>query len=460
MHADSSLCKKIRERTLIIDCVTMEITQPSTGLKISGHGQIKINKTGCLYIEMIYTSVQNTPRATAFYEKIPADSIDSGQTLRLSAKDLDETEYTSESFSITSPAFGWRDSGKIQTILKSISFTPRGFPGQNPNLTHFEFSEHFTPPCNEISETKTDYGESISRNKISINTTEFNARFLIKGKYSIASIETTEPFDTEKLLHCLRLYVGLSDGSYIQPYFIKSSKKGVGRATIQSINNSLSRHRYSNPLPGYINIQGKAGYEHHHEMLISIIKSCVHDRKTFNSIYNNWTKAWHAGTSSNLIASLGLTTAIEGILNDIYIHKIKEAKSNDQKTAMLDKTKRFIKEASDLDEDAKRYILNSIPYMTNITPKTALSALEEDGFLPSNSAKTWSKLRNYCAHPKSTREENPSFDKNSVSEFITCINTLNTLIFGALRHNGYINTFELGDSNTKPSPELPYYFFT
>ncbi|WP_394245256.1 hypothetical protein [Halopseudomonas laoshanensis] len=458
MLVDHKLCKSIRELTLQIDCTEMEITQECSGLKISGYGTIKINKSGCLYFELIFTSTSNTSRPSGFFKTIPADTNDPAQKLKLTARDILGIQYTTEGFSIRTPPFSWNVPNKIASTIQNLKFTPKHFPDTASKRTYFEFTESFKPPCNESTETKTATSEGVSWNRLTIKEGDIEAKFLIQKKYNSAYLKSS--LSAEEAIECVRLYAGLSDGVFIQPYIWTQNDNGEETATINSINNTYTHFQYSNPIPSNLAIAGKVAIEHHCRLLIELILLRISSPDRFNSLYNNWTKVWHAGRSTNVVASLGLTTAIEGLLNDIYIKPIKVNYQNQKIKTTIIEASSIIKELDGLESATRDYILNSLPYMANITPKKALDVLESISFLPENARKTWTKLRNYCAHPKTRIEEDPSFDSKTRSDFSSCIDTLHLLILGAIGHQGYVIMFNTPDRKIVEIPILPTFFHT
>ena len=60
----NELIKQIRTGELILHCVEVEIFQKvDNGLKMLGHGTIKINSVGTIYLEFICTHSENVPHA-------------------------------------------------------------------------------------------------------------------------------------------------------------------------------------------------------------------------------------------------------------------------------------------------------------------------------------------------------------------------------------------------------------
>ena len=50
----------IRSSELVIHCINVKIWQEKpSGIQLSGHGAIKINPTGCLYLEFICLENEN-----------------------------------------------------------------------------------------------------------------------------------------------------------------------------------------------------------------------------------------------------------------------------------------------------------------------------------------------------------------------------------------------------------------
>jgi len=61
-----------RSEDLVLHCTKVNIGQVAEGgIKLSGHGALKINSVGTVYLEFICTEADGVPRHSLFGERFP-----------------------------------------------------------------------------------------------------------------------------------------------------------------------------------------------------------------------------------------------------------------------------------------------------------------------------------------------------------------------------------------------------
>lgn len=92
--------EQLRTGDLVLHCVQVEVFQKmDDGLKMSGHGTIKVNNVGTIYMEFICIASENVPR-TLFSDSLPKDPLNDDHKLYLRAQTIDGDVYESDGFSI------------------------------------------------------------------------------------------------------------------------------------------------------------------------------------------------------------------------------------------------------------------------------------------------------------------------------------------------------------------------
>ena len=146
----NEIIKQIRTGELVLHCVEVEVFQAAdNGLKMLGHGTIKINSVGTIYLEFICTHSENVPHAI-FNEKLPKDPLNHEEKLYLRIKTLNGNEYKSDGFSIkinlnsSSPAHYYVILSSIYSLCNTELPKPK-----EDSYIYFEFADYFNIPSNK-----------------------------------------------------------------------------------------------------------------------------------------------------------------------------------------------------------------------------------------------------------------------------------------------------------------------
>ena len=435
----------IRTGDFVLHCTRVKVWQKiQTGIQLSGHGTIKINLNGCLYLEFICTKSENLPNVL-FNQKIPEDTLLEEQKLFLEVESLDGDIFISSGFSITINMNTSRASSCMYIFLSDISSASElENYSDKPNYLHFEFSEYFDIPTNKMnSESSTLGSSSSSWNETVIKSDDVSISMVKKDGY--VSVNATGEFDTNRVLECLLFYIGFSGGVMPQPYITIRRNGAENTTTIHSIDNSYKHKRSSNPMVS--SVAEKEYKESHYQLFKSILDLRATTPKVYESIYSQWNQVWHAFQSENAITSLTLSVAIEGLLNDIFIPAIKKNVKDEELEEDIKQIKALV---SDLDISPKHKdrLLGSVSYWKNISAAKALEFLLNEGIITIDEKKLWTKMRNECAHPK-VRDDSLASQQLDRDRVLSCLNLFHNLIFNVLKYSGPRFYFRIGSkSNT------------
>ena len=430
MQSTNKLIPLIREGSLELHCVNIKIWQVN-GVVLLGHGVIKINKHGILYLDFVCTSSIKTPDIL-LAEKYPKDSLNEEDVFYLECETLDGDKLKSSHFSVE---FSLADSSPPvhkYIILSSIRCEEVEEEADD-NFLFIEFSEFCDIPANRSnSEKSTLDGESVSWNQTVINIDDFEISIVDKKQYTYVHVKGN--FDTERVLECLKFYIGFTCGSMIQPIFSIERQKQYKVSKIHSIRNLQKNQRSSNPVPSTYARGNKAEKDFHYEIFKSIYNLYEKKPKSFDSIYSQWKRVWHSFQSENSITALTLSVAVEGLLNDIFIPKFKGFGFNDHLNSEIKRVKSLVSEL-DLTPDQINRLKGSISYWKNITAAKSLEYLVNLEVITLDEKKSWSNLRNSSAHPK-TKEIDAGSLETERDELLRCLNLFHNLIFNVIKYSG------------------------
>jgi hypothetical protein len=435
--------EQLRTGDLVLHCVQVEVFQiMDDGLKMSGHGTIKVNNVGTIYIEFICTTSESVPRAL-FSERLPKDPLNEEHKLYLRAQTISGDVYVSDGFSIQINMNSSYPPVHHYIFLSSINCCSTAEPHQSKkgNYLYFEFAEHFNIPANKSNSVVSSLGdESHSRNQTVLEMDGYSISMVKKPDYT--EVRVTGCFDPEELLPCLKFYIGFSSASMPQFVYMLKHMGEDKQEIISSIANNQKRQRSSSPMVENVADKKYRDSVYHYKLLDNIISLHKKNPRQFESIYSQWERVWYSFQSKNSIMILTLSVAIEGLLNDIYIPAIKVKQNNLELEAEIKKVKQQIK-TLELTDDQRNRILGSVSYWKNITAAKALDYLIEQGVITSADKKLWQELRNESAHPK-VREDNLAKERLEREKVSSCLNLFHKIVLNTLAFSGPIWVLQAG----------------
>lgn len=435
--------EKLRTGELVLHCVQGEVFQKmDNGLKMSGHGTIKVNSVGTIYMEFICTTSENVPN-TLFNEELPKDPLDDEQKLYLRVQTIDGCIYESDGFSIQINYNSSHPPAHHYIFLSSIysySKTEPYEPAEN-NYLHFEFSENFNIPANRSNTVVSSRGsESFSWDQTTLDLGTYSISMFKKTSYTTVCV--TGLFEPEEILTCLKFYIGFSSSSMPQFIYVLQRIGTNKKETISSIDKAQKRQRASSPMIPYATGEKYKDHVYHYKLLEKITELYKNTPKHFESIYSQWERVWFSFQSKNSIMMLTLSVAIEGLLNDIYIPAFKVNEKNTELTCEIAEIKKQIKTLS-LTDDQRSKLLSNVSYWETITAAKALDKLIIHGVITKEDKKLWQALRNESAHPK-IRECNLANERLEHEKVSSCLNLFHKLVLNTLSFSGPIVLLQTG----------------
>ncbi len=441
MHSINSLLPLIREGKLELHCVNIKIWQEG-GIELFGHGIIKINKNGVLYLDFICTKNDKLP-GLMLSEKLPKDLLNEKERFYLECETLSGDILKASNFSIEFGLSDMQPPNHKNIILNNISCEET--KDEDGDFLYFEFSEHCDIPANKSnSETSTQGYESHSWNESIIDMEEeFKIHIIDEKDYKYCAVEGS--FEVSRVFECLQFYIGFTCGSMIQPIYSleRSGKHTINR--IHSIRNLQKTQRSSNPVPSLYARENKVDHDYHYQIFKNIYNLFSENPKHYESIYSQWKRVWYSFQSVNSITTLTLSVAIEGLLNDIFIPQFKSLGFNDHLNNEIRRIKSLIS-GLNLTPDQVNRLKGSISYWKNITASKALEYLIQLQVISSAEKTSWSNLRNSSAHPK-TKEMDSSSLEVERQELLLCLNLFHNLIFNTIKYSGPRHYWAVGTDN-------------
>ncbi|MFA1563085.1 hypothetical protein [Aliivibrio fischeri] len=432
--------ENIRAGDLVLHCVDVKIFQKIThGIELSGHGIIKTNNVGTLYLEFICTKQNNAPQVF-FSERFPNDALDKTQTLYLEATTIDGELFEASSFFMDIDHSLRNLPTVCYIFLPSLSCTEEPMQGmydQNCDYLHFEFLERFDLPFNKSNTTESSLGsKTFSWNQADIQMDEYLVTIIHHKDYTTVDVKGV--FDINAVRDCLKFYIGFSSGSLPQLGYMTERKKGAHThtQTLSSVSARRKQQQSSSPMISNLAIKGSMSHDYHYDLFRSITKIYAEKHKRFESIVAQWERVWFATQSNDEILTLTLSVAIEGVLNDVYIPYIKATKDTTEEDAEASFIKKELKK-TDLTDQQRSRILGSVAYWKNVTSASAFTYLIDKGLLDKHDKKAWTDLRNNCAHPRLV-EKTVEDEKAEIELTVSCLNIFYRLILNTFEYSGYV----------------------
>ncbi|EOQ71194.1 MULTISPECIES: hypothetical protein [Acinetobacter] len=431
--------EKIRNFTFETHCPSVKIYQKN-GLILEGYGIIKINDFGTFYLEFVCLKKKNIPHIK-WDLQLPSDMLDESQTCYLDATDTQGKIFKSEGFRFTLNVLSIAKTSIHHILLINLIITnPSSVSSKN--YLYLEFNQSISIPRNKLNQSTSTLGTSSSSwNESIINFEKENYRIRIvnndKDNQNFIVVEGAE--DPEALIDCLAFYLGLTSGVLLQPYYSICNYNNQETITLYSTNKLYLNKKFMPAIPYSLRNDIFRDGEYHFNILRSSIQLSKEKPDIFRSIYAQWKRVWYSYNSEQDITNLTLTTAIEGLLNDIFIPILSRTKRDDKLENDINKIRAIIKDL-EIEQTYKDRLMNSISYLKNITANKALSLLVDSAILKKEEIEAWKVLRNEVAHPK-VKVYNLSKQYQKKENFFLCINLFNSLIFQILPYTGPINYF-------------------
>lgn len=441
--------KMLRDCDLELHCKELKLYQDQVvnGFILIGHGIIKSNKFGNLFLEFVCTETQNNYLGA----RIPNSLYQDNEYLKLEAK-------TINGFTVRSSGIKLESMNLFQPGQSFLSYIPiRSFfledqpirESEFNRFLHFEFKEKCQLPTNKNNTTESTLdGRSFSWNETIIEDDDFKVNIVRRDEYTTVTAYTNQ-YDLKLIEYVITFYIGFSNGSLPQIYFINKRENELITYEFKSINNIRSHLSIASPMSSHVRTRNNKSYDENH---FSLLKNMLHksfiQKSLFKCTYSHWKRIWHSFQSADEnVSAIILTSSIEGILNDVYIPFFEKTMCskflNDEKENLIKK----INKIDGIPTNHLNTLLNSIKKWGNIHPQKALSVLVEKGAINEKEKKNWIKLRNSSSHPRLTKLSNDKKQKQD-DRLYSCLCLFYKLVFNIYNYDGAYFDFNNLTSST------------
>lgn len=447
------LFESARTGELVLHCTKVVISQDSgKGFKLSGHGTIKINSVGTVYLEFVCIESDGISRGELFHNPLPADPYDSSQKLKLEVETINGDKFISSGFSLNVKNNFHGLPLLIYVLLYDIEHVSDVVESKAAdNYLYFEFREKSLVPKNKSNSLISSLGsESHSWNQTVLEFDGVNISIVVHEDY--CEVAASGSFDVEKMYESLTFYIGLTSGCMPQCYGIVKRIGAKQHTYIRGVHNSYKRISVPGPMPEHVSIDGKINNESHHEILKNMYAVSISSPLYFDSAYAQWKRVWHGYNSQDNIAMLSLSVSVEGLLNDIFLPRLKEGAYDDA----FNKTKIEVAEkVSCLEIDPKHLesIVKFVERWGNIHAPKALSILVDKGLISEEERKAWEKIRNSSAHPTFIEQSDARQIKDH-ERMARCLNLFYRLVLNVFEYSGA--QYEYGEPRKANVVVRPY----
>ncbi|MFW9103194.1 hypothetical protein ACOI8A_24055 [Pseudomonas sp. P4795] len=394
------LSEEVRSGELVIDFVSIEISQlAEAGIKIEGHGILKINAGGALVCDVICTKAENLV-LEKFGTNYPLDYGDSKQTLRFKAVDLSGKVWVGENFSLRLRMLRVQTPFKFSIFLSEIVHKHKqDLPLQQHNYLWFESFEYSRIPKNKtntIDDSLT--GQSMTWNQTDFDLVDYKVS-IIDNKY-YTTIYANGVFDVEDLYSALKFYVGFTSGTMPTAYVMTTRTGSDVFHHIRSINKKINKTIMPHPIDELLMLgDGKWNNSCHFELLNNILY--VQDKfpQFFDSTVSQWKRVWQGFNAQQSITALALTVSIEGLLIDLFIPKLERDEDSPEFEQQKERIIKLLAE-TEINPLHLETIVKSVQRWGNIHANAALTILAKKGLITKQEVQAWKDLRNSSTHPK------------------------------------------------------------
>ncbi|MFP3922815.1 hypothetical protein [Pseudomonas sp. W5-36] len=415
------LSEKVRNGNLIIDFVSLEISQrSSTGINLTGHGVLRIDPDGALTCDIVCTKAEGITleRFSAAY---PLDHRDKQQVLMLRGVDLSGREWRAENFALRLSMLRTAAPFKCSVLLSEVVHeAQQQIPSQLENYLWFQFSETSNIPKNKTNSIDDSLvGQSRSWNQTDITVGESTISIIDNGDHTTAYVNGK--FDVEEMYSALKFYIGFTSGSMPNAFLMTCRNSSNVRHHIRSINKRINLSTMPYPIEEHLALSAEEwNHKYHYELLRNIIHVQNKNPLFYESTVSQWKRTWQGFTAQQSLAALALTVSIEGLLIDLFIPQLKK----DIESADFEKTKREIIEkltTLKIDEKHVETLVDGVNRWGNIHASAALKILADKGLITKQEVQAWKDLRNGSTHPKFS-DATPERESKELKRLTHCLN--------------------------------------
>lgn len=424
--------ESVRKGDLLIDFVSIDVWQAfDEGVKLSGHGILKIDVSGALLCDFICTAASEIKLPT-FRQSYQSGNEDDSKNLKFLATDIKGNTWEAENFDLHLQMLRVKTPFKCTFLLSEIIHrSKQTIPTQQQSYLWFESLETSHIPKNKVNTIEdTLIGKSSSRNQTDLELDKFNASIIDHGNYT--TVYANGEFDVDSVFEALKFYIGFTSGTMIAACTLMTRIENNTKYHIRSINKKINRTKIPQPINAMLMLSNNERNDHHHFRLFNNILHLQNSHPNFfNSTVSQWKRVWQGFNATQSITALALTVSIEGLLIDLFIPQL-EANNKDFE---FEKQKNSIIETLSKSEISPAHletIISSVKRWGNVHANAALKILAETGLITKAEVKAWIDLRNSSAHPKYSEltAKREAKERDRLMHCLTLYYRLNLNIYG------------------------------
>jgi hypothetical protein len=454
---DSTTKKRIRlgeyERP-IVDFVISQ--REKINFKIQGHGVLKMNKVGTIYLDLVCTICEGFERKyrDSYFPQFENGSINS---LEMRGTLLGGQKIRASDFGFETGMF-WEHTHNLLCIfldkitIERVDSSPLI---KSPSL-YLEVPHKLSIPKNKRNDYSLANGTKGSIwNEAKFHCNKAEVNIVMNEKYSAITIKGE--FSQDRIIDSLFMYIGLTCGLYFQPFYSFYGDENHSYYVIYSINKKINSIRSVQSIPEVVSGGRSSNNEENYSLLSIIYNLMTEEPDAFETIYLHWQRFHETHNADILTQLIVITTAIEALINIIYKPKL-ASKVIKHDLGFDNKKKDIIKQLSTLDIAEEHLDIlqgNVNNWGEKFTVKSGLNFFVKHEFIRKKQMKSWEKLRNTVVHLNNKRShkwDEQQFLKDHTL-MVDCYDIFFTLILDSLGYEGQRRFFS-EDNVVKPNVRL------
>lgn len=398
-----------------------------------GPGTIYQNKNGEIRLKLFHTNTENPiDQLSDFIEEFnlaPGKVIPRHHYYTLTITDHVRT-WTAKNIYISNSQQVSDEGILIDTKINSISITEKRLLIKNvDNFATAYVSGKYTLPANKSKTAK--YSSSISITTLDID----EAKYEIEEEEDYIEIhaELKNKSNPSEEIKIFLEALSIALGKHLAPILVTSGNKDTFTTTIYSQKNTSKHLKLEQPLPRFI--------IHNPESLNEFIsKYFIKITQPLSVTYRYWHRIFSSSADSFENRALTITTAIEGLLKELYNELGLPEKSFCQN---IEEAINIITSSSfHINKRALSRITSSLHNALLFSPKQALTSLRNLNIINRKHLLIWTKARNKSHHAEFMAEGVNKIEEQYY-QILTCLEIFYILIFYHINYKGKFTQYSL-----------------
>jgi len=339
-------------------------------------------------------------------------------------------EWTAEHIYLHNDLHISDDGVLIDTKINSISITEKRLlikDGDNFAIAYL--SGKYNLPANKSKTTK--YSSSISITTLDIDEAKYKIEE--EDDYIEIHAELKNKSNPSEEIKIFLEALSIALGKHLVPVLVTSGNKNTFTTVIYSQKNTSKHLKLEQPLPRFIIHSPESLHEFISKYFITITQS-------LSVIYRYWHRVFSSAADSFENRALTITTAIEGLLKELYNELGLPDKSFAQN---ISEAKNILTSSSlNINKRALSRINSSLNNALLFSPKQALTSLRNINIINRNHLLIWTKARNKSHHAE-FMAEGVNKTEEQYYQILTCLEIFYILIFYHINYKGKFIQYSL-----------------